>query len=192
MPLEEDAILSHERMSTIRLNGSGSSSGKSIEEIILQVFQSRGYLIHEGTEEGSEGDNRLLLMTRGDQRGLLRFLWGSDEWGEGEVVALRRLMEELKAHRGYLVTNGRFSASARQLAQEARILLTEGDDLKDVIALVGSSGGRVVWVLPREQERPFPFARYITPFIFISLGLLILVVWLLVAYALSGVQPPTE
>lgn len=179
-------------MSTIRLNGSGSSSGKSIEEIILQVFQSRGYLIHEGAEEGSEGSNRLLLMTRGDQRGLLRFLWGSDEWGEGEVAALCRLMEELKAHRGYLVTNGSFSASARQLAQEAHILLTEGDELKDVIALVGSSGGRVAWVLPRVPEKPLPFARYITPFIFVSLGLLVLVVWLLVTGALTGLQPPTE
>ena len=70
-----------------------------------------------------------------DHRALVRFLWGATghDWNESDLADFRIQMEDLRATRGYLISNGFFSDGAKQAAPGLGISLTDGPALKQTM-----------------------------------------------------------
>jgi hypothetical protein len=97
------------------------------------------------------------------------------------IKAFQVQMEDLKAVRGFLITNGAFSASARAMAQDLAMSLTDGKELREALFATTPLLERASY----REEPPLPFAKYIPWFVGISLVLIALIVVLLVSVALS-------
>lgn len=163
-------------------NGSNS---RVVEETVLRLFQKRGYSISR--QAGDLGGTLAILQSK-EHRALVRFQWGTQEPILIDVVRVfHTQMEDLKASRGYLFTNGVFDPAARKLARDLAIDLTDGAELKESLYATMPTVRRSGF----HQEPPLPFAKYIPWFIGISLVLLTVVVLLLVSVGVSFGPAPT-
>ena len=152
---------------------------RAIEATAIRVFEREGY--KASRLPGSEGSTTVL--NAGDHRALVRFLWGApgDGWGDQPVRHLRMQMEDLRADRGYLISNGLFSEAARQAAQTLGVSLTDGPGLKRTLYDYAPPLQRS----RREPEKPLPFERHIPMFVGVSLVVLAIAVVLLISIALA-------
>ena len=164
------------------------SNNQTIEETALRVFQREGYRVARPQFVASSA-GALAVLEAKDHRALVRFLWGhAQDWDAGAVRDFRLQMEDLKATRGYLITNGLFSSEAQQAAIDLGVSLTDGPNLQETLNLHAPS----VAAHRREPEPPLPFARSIPWFVGISIALIasVVIVLISIALALTPVVPP--
>ncbi|MDA1097101.1 MAG: restriction endonuclease [Chloroflexi bacterium] len=164
------------------------SDHQTIEETALRVFQREGYRVARPQFVASSSGTLAVLEAK-DHRALVRFLWGhAEDWDDRAVRDFRLQMEDLKATRGYLITNGLFSSEAQQAAIELGVSLTDGPNLNETLNLYAPSVG----ARRREPEPPLPFARSIPWFVGISLALVaaVVIVLISIALALTPMVPP--
>jgi restriction system protein len=108
------------------------SNWRELEKQIGRGFKERGFTV---TGFGGSAGGTDLALTRDGQR----FLVQCKHWRKQEVnaAAVRELAEMLRtvgARGGYVITTGRFSREARELALKLRIQLIDGEGLNEFIA----------------------------------------------------------
>jgi restriction system protein len=112
-------------------------SGRELERHIADAFRQRGFMVTgfgRGCARGAD-----LALSRNGQRFLVQLRhWRNQEVG---VLAIRELGAALPpagAHGGFVITAGRFTREARELALEVRIQLIDGAALPELIDASGS------------------------------------------------------
>jgi restriction system protein len=103
-------------------------NGGDLERLIGEAFTARGFTV-TGFGGGSQGGEELALVRHG-QRYLVQLKHFRKQ--NVDALAVRELataMRSIGARGGYLVTAGRFTREARELALEADIELIDGEAL---------------------------------------------------------------
>jgi restriction system protein len=106
-------------------------NGRELERLIGDAFTARGFTV-TGFGGGSERAAELALIKNGE-----RYLVQLKHWRKHEVgaLAIRELgaaMLAAAARGGYVISAGRFTREARELALERRIQLIDGDALAEL------------------------------------------------------------
>jgi restriction system protein len=103
-------------------------NGRALERLIGEAFTGLGFTV-TGFGGGLKGAAELALVKNG-QRYLVQLKhFRTQDVGALEVRELSAAMRSIGARGGYLVTAGRFTHDARELALEAGIGLIDGEDL---------------------------------------------------------------
>ena len=161
------------------------SNIRVIEETVLRLFQSRGYVI---TRPSGDLGGTLAILQAGDHRALARFQWGHERpWTVDLIRIFHDQMDDLRATRGYIFTNGLFDAETHDLAEKFGITLTDGTGLQEAVFATMPAMRRPGY----REEPPLPFSKYIPWFVGISLVVIAVVVLLLVSLAFSLTPAPT-
>jgi restriction system protein len=108
-------------------------NGRELERLIGDAFRARGFTV-TGFGAGSRRGAELALKKNGQ-----RYLVQLEHWRKEEVGALAirefgALMQSAAVRGGYVVSAGRFTREARELALERRIQLIDGEALAELAA----------------------------------------------------------
>jgi restriction system protein len=124
--------------STSRLEGPENPAAviamdaREVERLICDAFRERGFTV-TGFGGGSQGGAELALVKNGQRHLVQLNHWRKHEVGAVAVRELGAAMQSAGARGGYLITAGRFTREARELALEARIQLIGGDTLAEFV-----------------------------------------------------------
>jgi restriction system protein len=114
-------------------------NGRELERLIGDAFTERGFTL-TGFGGGSQGGAELAL-TKDGQRYLVQLKhWRKHEVGAIAIRELGAAMQSAGARGGYVLTTGRFTREARELALKNRIQLIDGEALAEFSAASALSG----------------------------------------------------
>lgn len=117
---------------TSGLRGIGDISWKQFEELIGEHFRRSGYQVEE-TGPGADGGVDLVLRKAGAKYFVQCKHWKAYKVGIKPIRELLGVMVGSGASGGYVVTSGEFTADAIQFAQENRIELIAGKELRRIL-----------------------------------------------------------
>ena len=122
-------------------------SGERFEEYLEVLFDRLGYLAIP-TERYDKGAD-LILVKEGVRTAVQAKCWTRDLVGVEAIRAVVAAQRPYRCTRGIVVTNGRFTRNARQMAKDNNIELWDRDDLANVINTLN------------HPENPLPIPPYI-------------------------------
>jgi restriction system protein len=110
-----------------------SMSWRDFERLIGEAFRQREFTVTGFGGGGAEGGVDLGLMKNGE-----RFLvqckhWRKQQVGVTVVGELSGVISAQGAHGGFLVTCGRYTREARELALQTKIQLIDGESMQEFI-----------------------------------------------------------
>ena len=126
------------------------------ELLIGEGFRRRGYLVTETGGGGADGGVALILrrpVSNGSEVVLVQCKhWRAHKVGVEVVREFYGVMAAKGAARGFVVTSGRFTAEATAFAQGRNIELIGGAQLKDLLAIAGSSEAGIAATSTRSNQ----------------------------------------
>jgi restriction system protein len=112
-------------------------SGRELERLIGEAFRQRGFTVTGFGREFARGAD--LALSRNGQRFLVQLKhWRNPEVGALAIRELGAALRPAGAQGAFMITAGRFTREARELALEARIQLIDGAALPALIDASGS------------------------------------------------------
>jgi hypothetical protein len=113
---------------------------RQFEELVGQVFRSRGWLVERTQEEGDGGAD--LILHRGGDRALAQCKRWRPDIGVAEVRSFYGVMAAENIKTGFFVTTSFFTPEAERFARDVGIRLIHGNGLvREVAAVRGETTG---------------------------------------------------
>ena len=135
-------IFSFSRILVNPVSKVSTMSWSEFEPLVVEMFRQRGFQIIRDPEDAATGLG--LTLMRGEERFLVQCKqWRAQQVGEAVVRELHALLVARGASGGFVVTSGRFTRDAHQLAGACSIELIDGvsiDELSRGADAAGAAG----------------------------------------------------
>jgi len=122
----------HQELRALDLAGIDSMSGTEFEDYMEEVFREQGYRVKRTGRSGDQGCD--LLLTKDDQKIACQLKCYSGSVSNKAVMEAVASVRHYKADRAMVVTNARFTKSARTLARDWACELIERRELGEMVA----------------------------------------------------------
>ena len=127
----ESDILTLDRQETTEWDKINSMTGREFEKFITDLFQAKGYNTKNTNHSGDQGAD--IIAEKGLETTVIQAKRYNDKVSNSAVQEVVAAMKHYEADRGIVITNSKFTSSAKELAKSNDIELWPGNKLKKEI-----------------------------------------------------------